>query len=210
MLWESLAMPDPTMVQWADGSLHHPSGGKHQETDELVADLSSDARLPRQSDELTDEQKLQERLKDTVDTAGKMMRAAKHGQSALSNARLFDCLDKDGKPLPAEPISWRDGAAVQILKRLAAQVRKLELTPLDEEQGETELDREVKIAQILTMMTKQQAAMELSIAKAVGLSTKASQQAAELSFKIRAHQDKMSLLKDKELSAAEVEKIADG
>lgn len=202
-------MPDPSMVQWADGSWHHPAGGFHKETDEVVADLSADARLPRQSDELTDEEKLQERLKDTVDTAGKMMRAARQGQQALSAAVLFECVDKDGKPVRPEPISHRDGVAIQILKRLAAQVRKLEDTPLDEEQGETELDREVKIAQILTMMTKQQVAMEQSIAKAVGMSTRASQQAAELSFKIRAHQDKMSLLKDRELTAAEVEKIAD-
>lgn len=176
----------------------------------MVADLTPDARLPRQSDELTDEEKLQERLKDTVDTAGKMMRAARQGQQALSAAVLFACVDKDGKPVKPEPISHRDGVAIQILKRLAAQVRKLEETPLDEEQGETELDREVKIAQILTMMTKQQVAMEQSIAKAVGMSTRASQQAAELSFKIRAHQDKMSLLKDKEMSAIDIERIADG
>lgn len=203
-------MPDPSLVQWADGTWHLPSGGQHRETDEVIADLTPDARLPRQSDELTDEEKLQQRLKDTVDTAGKMMRAARQGQQMLSAAVLFECVDKDGKPVKPEPISHRDGVAIQILKRLAAQVRKLEETPLDEEQGETELDREVKIAQILTMMTKQQVAMEQSIAKAVGMSTRASQQAAELSFKMRAHQDKMSLLKDKDVNAIEIERIADG
>lgn len=198
-----------TPVRWADGSLHAPAGGHHQETDPVAAELDADSRLPAQSESQTPDQKLQERLTLTVDTAAKMMRAAKHGQTALNSAILFECRDRNGQIVQPEPITWRDGTSVQILKRLAAQVRKLEETPLDEEQGETELDRQVRIAQILTMMTKQQAAMEQSIAKAVGMSTKASQQAAELSFKMRAHADKMAVLKDREPTAIEIERIAD-
>lgn len=197
-------MPDPTMVQWADGTLHHPAGGHHDEVDPLV--LTKDARLPQEDPQQDPQELIQERLKLTVDTAAKMMRAAHQGQRALNSAILFPCRDKDGHTVPPEPISWRDGASVQILKRLAAQVAKLESCPLEE--GESELDREVKIAQILTMMTKQQAAMEQSIAKAVGMSSRASQQAAELTFKMRAHQDKMRLAGE-DLSAADVERIAD-
>lgn len=198
-------MPDPGMVEWADGSLHAPAGGHHQETDPAVVELSTDSRLPQT--EADGQELIQERLRLTVETAAKMMRAAHQGQKALNTAILFPCQGKDG-PVPAEPISWRDGASVQILKRLAAQVQKLEDCPLGED--ETELDREVKIAQILTMMTKQQATMEQAIAKAVGMSSRASQQAAELTFKMRAHQDKMRRLDEGQITAATIEAIADG
>ncbi len=199
-------MPDPSLVEWADGSLHHPAGGQHRETDPVALELSQDSRLPQSDAEGQD--LIQERLRLTVDTAAKMMRAAHQGQRALNTAILFPCLDKEGKTIQPEPISFRDGASVQILKRLAAQVRKLEDCPLGDD--ETDLDREVKIAQILTMMTKQQAAMEQNIAKAVGMSSRASQQAAELTFKMRAHQDKMRRLDDSQINAATIEAIADG
>ena len=198
-------MSDPgRTVQWADGSWHYPAGGQHKETDPTILELTRDARLPQTQAE--DQDLIEERLRLTVDTAAKMMRAAHHGQRSLSTAVLFPCV-KDGVAVPPEPISWKDGASVQILKRLAAQVQKLEDCALDE--GESELDRQVKIAQILTMMTKQQAAMETAIAKAVGMSSKASQQAAELTFKMRAHQDKMRRLDDGNINAVTIEGIAD-
>ena len=194
-------MPDPSLIAWADGSLHTPAGGHHKEADPLVAELSGDARPPAEPD---DQDLAEKRLKLAANTAAKMMRAAHQAQTALNRARLFDCGD-----LPAEPISHRDGVALQILKRLAAQVKKLEDTPLDAEQGETELEREVKIAQILAMMTKQQSVMEQNINKAVGLSTRASQEAAKLQFAMKAHRDKMELLRD-DVSAVDVDRIADG
>lgn len=186
-------------VMWADGSLHPPAGGHHKETDPIAADLSGDSRLPAEPDDqhLTDK-----RLKLAATTAAKMMRSAYQAQTALNKARLFGCDN-----LPADPITARDGVSLQILKRLAAQVRKLEDTPLDVDQGETELEREVKIAQILAMMTKQQAVMEQNINKAVGLSTRACQEAAKLDFAKQSHKDKMELAKGG-LDAAEVERIA--
>lgn len=190
-------MPD-NQVLWRDGSLHAPAGGHHKETDPLISDLSGDARLPAEPD---DQAIADKRLKLQADTAAKMMRSAHQAQKALNSARLFDCGD-----LPADPITHHDGVSLQILKRLAAQVKRLESTPLNEEQGETELEREVKIAQILAMMTKQQAVMEQNINKAVGLSTRASQEAAKLQFAIRAHKEKMA---KRGLDAAEVERIAD-
>lgn len=193
--------PPPPLVQWADGSLHAPAGGHHKETDETVAELSADARLP--SDVTT----TQKRLDLAATTAAKMMRAAHQAQSALNRAHLFPCQDEEGRPVAADPVSHRDGVALQILKRLARQVEALESVPLEE--GETELERGVKIAQILNQMTKQQAVMEQSISKAVGISTRASQEAAKLSFQMQAHREKMEAQKDK-LTAAEVEGIADG
>lgn len=197
--WRDLANEDK-MVAWADGSLHHPAGGHHQETDPAIAELTGDARLPAEAD---DQEVADKRLKLAANTAAKMMRAAHHAQAALNRSRLFEC-----EGLPADPITKRDGVALQILKRLAAQVRKLEESPLDEDQGETELERQVKIAQILTMMTKQQAVMEQNINKAVGLSTRASQEAAKLQLAMKVHKDKMDLAKGG-LDAAEVERIAD-
>jgi hypothetical protein len=168
--------------------------------DPTLSQLSGDSRLPADPD---DQDLADKRLKLAANTAAKMMRAAHQAQSALNRSRLFGC-----DSLPADPITHRDGVALQILKRLAAQVRKLEDAPLDEEQGETELERQVKIAQILAMMTKQQAVMEQNINKAVGLSTRASQEAAKLQFAMRAHKDKMELARGG-LDAAEVERIAD-
>ncbi len=166
-----------------------------------IAELSSDARLP--SDAVT----TQKRLDLAATTAAKMMRAAHQAQTALNRAHLFPCTDDSGKPVPADPIAYRDGVALQILKRLARQVELLESVPLEE--GETELERGVKIAAILNQMTKQQAVMEQAISKAVGISTRASQEAAKLSFQMQAHKEKMAKLEDK-MTAAEVEGIADG
>lgn len=191
-------MPDPNLIEWADGSLHYPAGGQHKETDPVIADLSGDARLPAEPD---DEALIEKRLKLQASTAAKMMRAAHQAQQALNRSRLFGA---DG--LPADPISSRDGVALQILKRLAMQVKRLEEAPLDE--GETELEREIKIAQVLNQMTKQEAVMEAAIAKAVGLSTRAQQEAAKLQFQMRAHRDKMDIARGG-MDAAEVERIAD-
>ena len=190
-------MPDPAPVVWADGSIHAPPGGCHQETDPDIIALTPDARLPQEPD---DGELIEKRLRLQASTAAKMMRAAHQAQKALNSARLFEC-----EGTPAEPITHRDGVAIQILKRLAQQVRKLEETPLGDD--ESELDREVKIAQILSQMTKQQAVMEQSIAKAVGLSTKAQQEAAKLQFAMKVHKDKMA---GGGLDAAEVERIANG
>ena len=191
-----LVMPDRSQWDFSQSKGVDPSLTEDAR-DPVLPQLTPDARLPRDADTPT------KRLDLAANTAAKMMRAAHQAQKALNSARLFDCGD-----LPAEPITHRDGVSIQILKRLAAQVRKLEATPLDEEQGETELEREVKIAQILAMMTKQQSVMEQNINKAVGLSTRASQEAAKLQFAMKAHEDKMSLAKGG-LDAAEVERIAD-
>lgn len=191
-------MPDPTLVAWADGTLHPPAGGHYTEDDPVVADLSGDARLPAEPD---DGALIEKRLKLQANTAAKMMRAAHQAQSALNRSRLFEC-----EGLPADPITSRDGVALQILKRLAAQVKRLESVPLEE--GETELEREAKIAQILGQMTKQEAVMEQAIAKAVQISTKAQQEAAKLQFAMKAHKDKMDRLGGG-LDPAEVDRIAD-
>jgi hypothetical protein len=137
-----------------------------------------------------------------------MMRAAFHGQIALNKAHLFECLAEDGSVIKPDPITWKDGVAIQILKRLAAQVKKLEEVELGDE--ETQLDREVKIATILSAMTKHQSIMEQQVAKAVGLSTKAQQEAAKLQHSMRMHKDKMDLLRDSEMNAVDVERIANG
>lgn len=170
--------------------------------DPIISDLDNDARLPQETQDV-----LEKRLELAATTAAKMMRAAHHGQSALNRARLFPCEDKDGKEIAPDPITYRDGTSIQILKKLAKQVKLLEETELGED--ETELERNVKIANILSQMTKQQATMEQNIAKAVGLSTKAQQEAAKLQFAMQAHRDKMELVKDKDMTAAEIERIAD-
>lgn len=201
-------MPDPSMVQWADGTLHHPAGGVSPErladaADPVLSDLTGDARLPQAADTAV------KRMDLAANTAAKMMRAAHQAQTALNRARLFECYDDNGQIVQPDRLTSRDGVALQILKRLARQVEKLETTPLDEDQGETELERGVRIASVLSQMTKQQAVMEQSITKAVGMSTRASQEAAKLSFQMQAHRDKMALAEGG-MSAAEVERIADG
>jgi len=193
-------MPDPSLVAWADGTLHAPAGGQHKESDPVVAELSGDARLPS---DLTSAQK---RLDLAANTAAKMMRAAHQAQTALNKVHLFDCRDADGTTVRADPLSARDGVALQVLKRLARAVERLELCPLEE--GETELDRAAKVTAALSQMTKHQAVMEQSIAKAVGMSTRASQEAAKLQFAMRAHEDKMALAKDGAMTAIDIEKIA--
>lgn len=176
--------------------------------DPLIADLTGDARLPKEDADASDLQLLQERVKLSVNTGAKMMRAAHHAQTALNQAVLFECVDDKGKVIKPDKITSKDGVALQILKRLAQEIARLESVPLEE--GETELQRRSKIVAAYLAMTKQQSAMEISIAKAMDLSSRASQKAAELSFRMKAHQDKMSLLKDKDLDAVEVERIADG
>lgn len=200
-------MSDPELVVWADGSLHHPAGGISPELqtdarDPVISELTGDARLPQVTEDV-----FQRRQELAATTAAKMMRAAHQAQTALNRSHLFACDGADGKPVLPDPITFRDGVAIQILKRLAAQVRKLEDVPLGDD--ETELDREVKIAHILSQMTKQQAAMEQAVSKAVGCSTKAIQEAAKLQFAMKRHQDKMALAADRAMDAAEVEKIAD-
>lgn len=194
-------VPDPSLVTWADGSLHAPAGGHHVETDPAISAITGDARLPVVDPEDDEQETILKRLALQANTSAKMMRAAHHAQTALNRSRLFEC-----EGVPADPITSRDGVALQILKRLAAQVRKLESVPLEE--GETELEREAKIAQILGQMTKQEAVMEAAIAKAVQISTRAQQEAAKLQFAMRAHKDKMDRLGGG-LDAAEVERIAD-
>ena len=169
--------------------------------DPTIAALSGDARLPQPDDGDTEQQIILKRLSLQANTSAKMMRAAHQAQTALNRAHLFEC-----EGTPADPIAKRDGVALQILKRLAAQVKRLEAVPLEE--GETELEREAKIAQILGQMTKQEAVMETAIAKAVQISTKAQQEAAKLQFAMRAHKDKMDRLGGG-LDAAEVDRIAD-
>lgn len=197
-------MPDP--ILWADGSLHPPAGGHHKESDPLISQLSTDARLPAEPD---DQDLIEKRLALQANTSAKFMRAAHQAQTSLLRTRLFPCQDAEGNVVPADPITSRDPVPLQILKRLAKQIKELEDTPLDDEQGETELDRNVKIAQVLSLMSKQEAIMEQNINKAVGLGTRANQEAAKLQFAMRAHKDKMDRA-DGGLSAAEVEKIADG
>ena len=193
-------MPDQTKtIQWADGTLHAPAGGHHKETDSTISELSTDTRLPQEANTA------QKRLDVAATTAAKMMRAAYHAQNALNKVQLFNW---DG--ITADKITSRDGVALQILKRLARAVEDLQNTPLDEDQGETELDRAAKVTAALSQMTKHQAMMEQSISKAVGLSTRASQEAAKLQHQINAHRDKMSLLKDKDVTAIDIERIADG
>ncbi len=164
-----------------------------------IADLTSDARLPKDIDTA------EKQLAMSAHTAAKMMRAAYRAQTSLEQAHLFD-----GDGIVADKITHNDGVALQILKRLARSVEKLENTPLDKDQGETELDRAAKVTAALSQMTKHQAMMEQSISKAVGLSTRASQEAAKLQHQINAHRDKMSLLKDKDVTALDIERIADG
>ena len=173
--------------------------------DPLISDLSPDARLPQLSD---GEDVLDKRIALAANTAAKMMRAAHHGQTALNKVRLFPCTDNHGQEVPPDPLSWKDSVSIQILKKLAKQVEILETTPLGD--NETELDRNVKVANILSLMTRQQQTMEQSVAKAVGMSTKAQQEAAKLQFQIQAHKEKMDLLKDKELDAVTIERIANG
>ena len=173
--------------------------------DELRSALSGDSRIPRLSE---GQSPLSQRLELSAATAAKMMRAAFHGQIALNKSHLFECLDENGNIVKADPIVAKDGVSIQILKRLAAQVKKLEDVHLDE--GETELEREVKIATILSQMTKQQAVMEQMVAKAVGLSTKAQQEASKLQFGMRVHKDKMDMLRDNDMNSADVDAIADG
>lgn len=197
-------MSDPGMIQWADGSWHHPSGGHHKESDPLISQLSTDARLPSEPD---DQDLIEKRLALQANTSAKFMRAAHQAQHALLRTKLFPCMDANGKTVPADPITSRDPVPLQILKRLAKQVQELEGTPLEE--GETELERGVKIAQVLSLMSKQEAIMEQNINKAVGLGTRANQEAAKLQFAMRAHKEKMDLAKGG-LDAAEVERIADG
>lgn len=197
-------------VPWADGSLHFPAGGIDPEriadaANPDLAELTGDARLPPEPNE---QGVIESRLKLQALTAAKMMRAAHQAQKALNLAKLFPCQDGDGKPVPADPLTHRDGVSLQILKRLAAQVEKLSLVDLGED--ETELDREVKIAQILSLMTRQQGVMELAVAKAVQLSTKAAQEASKLQFDMKRHQDKMNLALKGPMNAADVERIADG
>jgi len=165
--------------------------------DPTIASLTGDARLPSEPD---DNALIEKRLKLQANTAAKMMRAAHQAQAALNKARLFEC-----EGVSPDPITSRDGVALQILKRLAQQVKRLESTPLEE--GETELEREVKIAQVLNQMTKQEAVMEAAVAKAVQISTKAQQEAAKLQFQMKAHKDKMEAMKD-DLTAADIERIA--
>ena len=198
-------MPDPSLVEWADGSLHHPAGGHHKESDPLISQLSVDARLPQEQD--GDEQaRIEKRLKLQADTSAKFMRAAHQAQTHLLRTRLFPCQDADGNNVPADPITSRDPVSLQILKRLAKQVQTLENTPLEED--ETELERGVKIGQILSLMSKQEAIMEQNINKAVGLGTRANQEAAKLQFAMKAHKEKMEAARGG-LDAAEVERIAD-
>lgn len=199
-------MPAKDHMPWPPG----PSQGtdpeiiEHQE-DPLRSALSHDSRLPKLEG---DESPLAQRLELSASTAAKMMKAAFHGQIALNKTHLFECLDEKGQVVRPDPITWKDGVSIQILKRLAAQVKKLEEVDLGDD--ESPLDREVKIATILSAMTKHQAIMEQQVAKAVGLSTKAQQEASKLQHSMQVHKDKMDLLRDNEMSAADVERIANG
>lgn len=185
--------PNPTSTGWA-----HPDFQERlaDERNSDVANLTGDARLPGA---VVDPEA---QLRLAAKTSAKMMRAAHQGQQALNKARLFDC-----DAAPAEPISHRDGVSIQILKRLASQVKKLEGLPLGGD--ESELDRHTRIAQILSMMSKQQSIMEHQVAKAVEISLRAQQSSAKLMHEIKKHSDKMALAKDMDMDAADVEKIAD-
>ena len=190
------APPNPSMME-----------RKEIAADPDLSNIGGDNRVPQLPNDLSSNEKLEKRLALAGDTAAKMMRAAHHGQRALLKTVLFPCQDAEGREVPAEPLNFRDGVSIQILKKLALQVKRLEEMELEE--GESDVDRQVKIANILTMMTRQQAAMEASIGKAVGMSTRAQQMAAELQFKMKRHQDQMDANRDP-LDAVDVEAIAEG
>ncbi len=167
--------------------------------------LTSDAELIVLDDRLNKREEART-IEMSARTAARSVKAAFIAQTQLNKIRLMDMVDENGDLLKREKICGTDSAAVQLLKAYALDIEKLEATALGCD--ETELQRIDRIMTARAHQVKIFMEMQAAIARTLDRSTKASQEAAKLQFKMRKHQDDMR--KRGDFDGKTLDQIADG
>lgn len=139
-------------------------------------------------------------------TAARSVKAAFIAQTQLNKVRLVDMPGENGEILPRERIQGTDSAGIQLLKAYALDIDKLLAVPLGD--SETELNRIDRIMTARAHQVKIWMEMQAAIARTLDRSTRASQEAAKLQFKMRKHQDDQR--KRGDFDGKTIDEIADG